>query len=91
LILERETNFTFYLMSKPVISRETQPAMPLTVARLKLRSMGSMIALTVLSEREPHLQREIVLCHGLITFARAGFERSTIEDRYFATAAFDCA
>ena len=67
--------------------------MPLTVARLKLRSMGSMIALTVLSEREPHLQREIeiVLCHGLITFARAGFERSTIEDRYFAAAAFDCA
>jgi hypothetical protein len=46
---------------------------------------------TPLSEHEPRLQREVVLCHGLITFARAGFERSTIEDRYFAAAAFDCA
>ena len=46
---------------------------------------------TPLSEREPHLQREIMACHGLIAFARPDFERSTIEDRYFATGAFDCA
>jgi hypothetical protein len=43
------------------------------------------------SEREPRLQREIVLCRGFVTFTRAGFEGSTIEDHYFTTFAFDCA